>query len=657
MNPSGRVWLIFMKELRESLRDRKTLVVMVLLPMLLYPLLFLGLSTASLAQHEKMAVEPIRIGVAGPVPAVFADRLNELSSTTVVSSQDLEGALSRGDIDAALRFQNPIGASDPPDSKRYLELLFDGGRDLSRVAKDRLEALVVAASVQIQDQRLRGRGLSRDFIEPFKVSVRNVAPPARQGGWLLGQVLPMIICLLMIGATFYPAIDLTAGEKERGTLQTLLTAPVSPMTIVMGKYMAVVALATLTALVNLGSIAMVLASIPLPGELSSEVSFDIGPRVFFLVLLCLVMIGMVFGALMMAVAVTARSFKEAQNYLTPLYLLCVFPLMVTSLPGVGLDEVTALIPVVNIALTIKQLLVGDGSLLLFLEVILSTLAWMALALLLAARVFHLESVLLGDEGFRAVFQRRASRVPHTGRLRIGESVLLLGTILLGLFYGGILMRDWSLLAQIHATQWGLILAPTLALMCYLKVDVRQSLALARPPLWSVLSALLLGSGLWFVAGSVMEGWGPTPTPEMVELERQLRELGGAGGDRILLFAGVALAPALCEEFLFRGVVLGALRTRLNPWAAVLITATLFAIFHLNVYQFPTTFVVGTILGFLTLRSGSIFPAILVHLSHNAAALLYELNPVALSDGVVVFLVMAPVLGLLILVSKRENVAV
>lgn len=619
---------ILFKELVETLRDRKTLIIMVVLPLVLYPLIFLALGQATMMQQEKLAATALELGLQGRAPAALDARLRGLEATTIVPVDDAAAAVGAGEVVAALVIPEAAHEALAAGGRATLEVVFDGGSDASREAEQRLRKALEGFAEEVIDARLEARRLERAYVEPLKVEASNVAPPERQGGWILGQILPLLVSMLMIGATFYPAIDLTAGEKERGTLQTLLTAPISPFAIVGGKYLAVVVLALLTGLMNLASMTLVALSIPLPDELAGEMSFAFGADVFLLVLLCLLLLGMMFGALMMAIAVTAKSFKEAQNYLTPVYLVCIFPLLIAGLPGVQLTSTTAVLPLLNLALAMKQLLVGPVPAGLLLTVFLSTAAFIALFLALAARVFRLESVLLGDEGLRAVFKRRTGDAHRPPVPTLGEVVTLLGLVLLLLFYGSLALSGASVLAIVHVTQWGFLLTPALILVFALRLDVRATLWLRRPPAWALAAAIGFGTSLWLAAALATEAlakdWLPVPSPALEELTEQLVALGAEPGSAALLFLGVAVAPALCEEVLFRGVVLSALARRVSPVAAVVTQAVLFSIYHLNVYQAPTTLIIGLVLGALVLRSGSLWPAVVIHALHNGITLAVQL---------------------------------
>ena len=229
------VWVIWRKELVETLRDRKTIVMMVILPLLLYPLIFLALGQATAMQVEALRSMPMRVGLGPQVQGELRRAIEDLEHTEVVAvagRESLRLRVASGDIQAGLT--GTTSRDDANDGTWDIRLLFDGGSDASREAERRLQQAVSAFGDAQVEARLARLGKPKSFLKPVAVSTDNVAPPQRQGGYLLGQILPMLISVLMIGATFYPAIDLTAGEKERGTLQTLLTAPLTPLVIVAG---------------------------------------------------------------------------------------------------------------------------------------------------------------------------------------------------------------------------------------------------------------------------------------------------------------------------------------------------------------------------------------------------------------------------------------
>lgn len=645
--------VIWAKELVETLRDRKTIVMMIVVPLLMYPLIFLALGQATAMQVESMRTSEVAIGVTKDVPGPVRDALTKAEFTTLlevadgdeltkrVRSGELGGGIMlapsppvRTSVDGEAAGSTNLKGANTDDGPRPafsdggtlpLRLVFDGGSDLSRNAEGRIREGLKEFERDELNRRLKAIGRPLSYVDPVSINADNIAPPTRQGGYFLGQILPMLISVLMIGAAFYPAIDLTAGEKERGTLQTLLTAPITPIAIVGGKYLAVVTLTLITGVMNLASMAFVALAIPMPAEVAAEFSLDFGLDVVLLMLVALVLMGMMFGAVMMAIAVTAKSFKEAQNYLTPIYLLCIFPLLISGLPGVQLTEVSAALPIINLALAIKSLLVDGAASPLLGIVFISTACWIALALVLAARVFRNESVLLGDAGISALFARRTGSFGSRPSVpTIGEMVVLLGVTLLGIFYGSVLLQGASLLAIIHTTQWVLLLLPAVAMVLVLKLDTTATFRLRRAPAWAWVAAFAGGAGTWAAAQLLLHALFqtdvlPVPTSAMEEFQAQLAALASEPGSALMLFAGVALAPAICEEALFRGVVLSALSRRLSARWAITIQAILFGVYHLNIYQALPATAVGLLLGAIALRSRSIWPGVLLHALHNGLA--------------------------------------
>ncbi|MEC9072557.1 MAG: CPBP family intramembrane glutamic endopeptidase, partial [Myxococcota bacterium] len=317
-------------------------------------------------------------------------------------------------------------------------------------------------------------------------------------------------------------------------------------------------------------------------------------------------------------------------YLTPVYLICIFPLMLSGLPGVVLDPLYMALPLVNLALAMKQLLLGDVVMDQLFIVFLSSGIWTAMGLALAARMFSMESVLLGSGGVEALFHRRTGDGLRPPVPSVGEAVTLLGGVLLLSFYGPMLLRDGlNVGVLIHIMMWGFLLTPCVLLVVALRLSPRETFALRPPPARGLLAAALLGSGLWVLVSRVMEWaledrWLPVPGPEMEAFSESLVTLSESPGGAALLFTGIALGPAICEEALFRGVLLQSLRRHMRARNAVLLSSVVFGLFHMNIYQLPTATLLGVLLGSLVIRFGSIWPAVLLHLLHNGLVLAVEL---------------------------------
>jgi sodium transport system permease protein len=331
-----------------------------------------------------------------------------------------------------------------------------------------------------------------------------------------------------------------------------------------------------------------------------------------LTFLMLIPITWITSAIFLAMGALARDFKDGQNFITPVYMLFAFPAVVTMVPGVELSAWTAFVPIINIALLIKGLLQAEVAADLAFLVLVSSAAYAALALILAARVFEREQVLLGGRASLSVLLK-ADR-PRGGVPTPATALVSYAVVLVVLFYGSLLLRDAGMVCTILLTEYGLILLPTVLLVVGLRLSSRQTFALRRASLRGWGAAVLLGLSAWTVAGGILIRLLPPP-------ESLVRAM-----ERVLLFEDtpvplwtvwlvIAITPALCEELLFRGVILSGLR-RLGPVAAVALSALLFGIFHTSLYRLLPTAFLGVAFGYLTWKTGSVLPAILAHALNN-----------------------------------------
>jgi sodium transport system permease protein len=242
---------------------------------------------------------------------------------------------------------------------------------------------------------LSSSGLSEKLLQPFVVKKVNVAPPKKMAGFLFGSIIGYTVILLMFSCCMYPSIDMTAGEKERRTLEILLSSPATREEIVLGKILAATSAAFITALLSVASMLISWQPLANAGKTSAMFAADVPltPEIVVLVLLSLLPTAVVAAAVMISISSFAKSFKEGQSYLTPLILVVVFPAVMTMLPGFEMKGLMVLIPVFNVSQLIKQIFIGEFSLATFLMAFAANIAYAAIAFYAAVRVFKSESVL------------------------------------------------------------------------------------------------------------------------------------------------------------------------------------------------------------------------------------------------------------------------
>ncbi len=348
MRPTSVVWF---KELVDTLRDRRTLWAMVLGPVLVMPLLILIPQYLVRQQMQAQETATLRVAV--------------------------------------------TGAAHAPGRPAGLAVLGDGTKLASTRQAARLEGLLQAYAQGIVAQRLAARGVDVTLLEPFSVDRRNLATPRQMGGAFLGMMLPLFVVLWALVGGMYTAIDVTAGEKERQTLDPLLTTPASRLQLLLGKLMAVITTSLSAMVLAVGSmlVAFVLAE-PIFADTGTEVAFRLSPVTALLVLVAAFPVVLMFAALELAVCLFARSFKEAQNYIVPLQFVVLIPAMaVIVAPDLTPPPAAFAAPVFGPLAVLRNLFLGTATGVQFGVMFGSSLVYAGLSLALAASLFRRERVL------------------------------------------------------------------------------------------------------------------------------------------------------------------------------------------------------------------------------------------------------------------------
>lgn len=620
---------IFFKELLDTFRDKRTLVAMVGVPVILYPALLILATQVTLVQQSRMAARESRVAVTGAGADTVRDWLSDAEGVNLVSPADPGAALQAGHLDAVIAADTDVSEILAREGTASVAVRYDATEARSRAAVERVRDALGKARERLIAERVREAGLTQTFAKPLDIEYDNVAPPAKSTGSILGAILPLIMVVMLGVGAFYPAVDLIAGEKERGTFETLLSTPATKLDIVAGKFLAVFGLSMLTGMLNLASmIATVLFQL---SQISSAdagerliPAIEIPPHAVAAIFLVLIPLAFFISAVMMTVALLARSFREAQNYVSPFFLAIVLPASAAAIPGVELTPVTQFIPIANVALLFRDALTRTIAPEMLFLVFLSTAVYAMLALVVATWMFQREEVVLSEESAAPLTFDRSSLSP-TATPTAGISLAVFAVVMLLIFYGGSAAQAWRLHAGVLITQYGLILLPVLAALWYGKVNFRSALNLRAISPASLLGTALVALG-WVVL-SIQLGYllsRSLPLPEeMQELAQRLFDTSGIPGGALALLMIIALSPAICEELLFRGMLLSGLRRRIPDWAAVIVVGILFGFFHLSLYKLVPTALTGIVFTYLVVRTGSIFASMLAHFALNGLSVLIE----------------------------------
>lgn len=392
----NKILTIARKELLDTLRDRRTLMMMILFPLVLFPAIFYITITIQASQEQKARDKQLKIGwVDQGNAATLADMIDareDMELIRGISLADTADLLRNDSLDlimvAAADFDEDIDSLESASLTMYHET-----SDNDRIKK-RGEAVVKAFEQQLLSSRLNQLELSPDNIDPIRFQDTNIASKREIFGKLVGGFLPYIFVIFSFLGCMYPAIDLFAGEKERGTIETILSVPVSRVKILAGKLLVVASAGFLSALMAMVSLGLSLSFMPIPEVVLNAVSGVLQPGNILLILLMVLPLAIFFASLVSSLSTYAKSYKEAQSLIAPLNIMVIIPAAIGLMPGIELNMGTALIPILNVALASKEVIAGNFNYGMLSVVIISLIVLAVVGVWFSARWFSSEKNIL-----------------------------------------------------------------------------------------------------------------------------------------------------------------------------------------------------------------------------------------------------------------------
>jgi sodium transport system permease protein len=699
---------LVLKDLRETLRDTRTIGTLFLMPILVYPLISLlmqnflprslpesqlsgfeiafdspdtfatveaGLTAADRSLRQEMQLAraslpgdsdrqssgggrkpPITGSQESPslrnkseLGGIFGstapeDLLLEQHNWTVIESDSsFEELVSQGYVDVIVcrRSKSVAGQeSDSPSStdatERYsdemvLELIYDPSRDLSRRAMNYLTLRL--ERYNLMRLHTETAALATSPIEMI-ARVETAVEPVASALVSFATIVPLILIMMTITGAVYPAIDLTAGERERGTMESLMAAPVSRVAILAAKYVAVWIVAMLTATLNVASMLTTLWVLQLDKAFLGEqgITVSIVVQIFGL----LGLFAIFFSSILLVVTSSARSFKEAQAYLIPLMMISLTPGALAMMPDLESSLGLALVPMVNLVLLARDVMLGTAQSDFAWIAVVSTLLYAAAALGIAASIFGSDAVLYGSQtSWRELLRPQPNQqVPSPAFSFLLLAILFPVQFLVLGILGRMQSESSALTMIVSMTGFTALMFAGIPLagVYWRGYQWKKTLGWHRPSGTALLSGALLGASLWpFVGlslwslsqlrrwlwGTDSNGW----TEHVVQLAQQ--QLGGWNEiPTWLLVICLAIVPAVSEEILFRGILLRSLQQKNSDLIAIVVSGIAFGLFHFIVESSvaPLRLIVssglGMVLGWVCVKSGSLFPSILLHSVNN-----------------------------------------
>lgn len=639
-----RVGAIYRKELISILRDKRTMIAMVIIPVVLYPLVMLGFVRAMESEHARLRKQTFVVEVDDQTTASGLEQVIDIARQGDDTPEEKQAAFNirvggtpsekLGD-EVQLRVALDVTTRPYPLPPRLgVKLTYNEINPRSQAAWDEMsrvfgrygDRLTRGALSELLGNRPTPAGAEDSRVDqvlrPVEIETESVATEEQRGGWALGLIIPVMLVLMTITGAVYPAIDLTAGERERGTLEALLATPVPILHVIVAKFLVVATVGMFAALVTMASVGATMHFGGMTQALSA-MPVEFPARALPIILLCMVPFALLTSAMLIAACSFARSFKEAQNYVMPVIIIAMIPAIGVTLPSVKLQGVMLVMPVGNMVLLTRELFKQNCQWTQVVVVLLSTTLYAAAAVGVAARLFGQEATLFADAGsYRAMFRRQFFKPRATPTA--SQALLLAALLFPATFYANGLLAGKMAEGFIPTMRWlavvqflGLFVLVPVALAVYLKIDVAHTCRLGRLPARAWLAALLIGGSSWILARQffVLQSMVLAPSESLKAFSELVEPQLAAAPIALVVFL-LAIVPAVCEEFLFRGFLLSGVGSSFRKWPAILTVALVFSIFHFMIDRMPVTALLGVMLGYLCWQCRSIWPGILVHVLHN-----------------------------------------
>ena len=385
------------KEVIDISRDRRTIIMMVVVPLFLIPVLLGTVFKITKSMAEKASEKQLKVQIYGQEYApdlyqAFAD-MDKVIILDQIPTDSIQSYIQQEFLDVAIHVDSDYKMNIAKNGQAKIRIQFKG-TDSFGITKDRINGVLKKFENQIVSERMDRLNLKPEVVRAYNINYEDVASRQEKFGKIAGGWFPYVFIIFGFMGAMYPALDLGAGEKERGTLETILSSPASRLDIVLGKFLVVLLAAFLTAFLALGGMAVGIQRIPdIPPEVLIVINEVLNPKTIGLIMTLVLPVAAFFSAMLLGLSIYARSFKEAQSIVAPLNIVIIFPAVIGTLPGMELNAITSLIPVLNVSLASKDIIAGVINPLYMAEVYMSLFGFAGLAIFWCVKMFNWEKTI------------------------------------------------------------------------------------------------------------------------------------------------------------------------------------------------------------------------------------------------------------------------
>jgi sodium transport system permease protein len=625
-------------------RDKRTLFVAVLLPLIVVPLMLMVNFWVYQKKEEHESSTEYVYAIQGDQP----EKTRQLLRSATVWAHDhadvREMALREFETDSLFRHlatqdihfiidvarKSKVDSLRPgyPDSLEYplqppvprLSILYRADQEDGQSGAQRLLSLLRAVRMEHQDYLLREAGFPARPESTAAVRSEDLATPGEKSRSIVGSYATILTLFLVLTGGALVSIDSVAGERERGTLESLLTTAATRMEIVISKHLLIATVAIVICLIQAANLFMYLSLqiLPIPGHLS----FYVPPSYAALAFLFLLPVAFLASGLLLAISAQARSYKEAQLFFLPLFLLMLLPAAAPLAPQLSLDSALLIVPLANVALALEGLMMGQVG---WLQAALSWLITFGAGV--CATIYASSLLRTG----RMLEEVSVSRFPARGPEQFSRRIVPIFSVMWAAIFllSGRLTSDVR--HQLAVNLFLILLGGSILLARHYRLPVKQAFKL-RLPKWHAWPIVLIGAPAGIIASAGLFEISSRFLPISEEVLRTFAEtINQPGLPTWQMLLWIAVLPGIIEELPFRGLLVYGLRSKLKPWALIPVVGIIFGMFHITLFRLLPTAFLGMLLTAVVLATGSIFPAMLWHAMNNGLALILTRHGIAVKE--------------------------
>ncbi len=643
------LWILYVHELKMLLRARRTVVMAIVIPAVMMPLMLYAQKYSHDRRERALHAATYRYVITGPLAGRVRQAIQDARATIDQKDEDL-AELRQFKFEEFSSATNPRESLDANVIQFYIEtvtadeadklpaktrtassgasataaprrltgvplvnIVYREDRDTSDTAHSRMLSLLRIARQKDAQSLLVSHGFAGEPGQLFAVEESNMATSGQVTGSAVGRFITLFLVMMMFTGGAVAAMDIIAGEKERGTLETLLTTAASRGDIAAAKQLAITSVAlVITLLQGLNFILYIrLKLIALPNDFNLQL-----PTGMALTLLLLyIPLAATIASVLLMVSAYAKTYKESQMYFFPVYILGLIPSLAALMPGISLRSAIALVPVANVSVAAREILMGRPDP----PMIAVTFGVMVLAagylVRSAALMLSREDIIIPGHTQPAEFLGGPALFQH----RVLRWFALMWVLTFAAATNVPALASFR--RQLLFNEVAIMVGASILMMWVYRLDPREVLSLkpVKPAVWlAILFAIPTGYitalGIFRVVNVII------PAPQQL-LERFSDDLIPKGMPTWQLLLYVSVLPAVCEELAFRGILLNGLRRKFRPAALVVGIGLIFGLFHMTLYRIAPTAALGMVLTAIALMTGSVLPGMLLHAGNNAIGVL------------------------------------